>query len=41
MYSSSSNSGDINLQTLIKRKRKSGTFTKVAKDGVAEVIESN
>ena len=31
MYSSSSNSGDINLRTLIKRKRKSGTFTKVAK----------
>ena len=39
MYSSSSNSGDINLQISSKRKRKSDRFTKVNKDGVAEVIE--
>ena len=39
MYSSLSNSRDINLQTSSITKRKSDRFTKVNKDGVAEVIE--
>ena len=39
VYSSLSNSRDINLQTSSITKRKSDRFTKVNKDGVAEVIE--